>query len=252
MGKYLEKVITITSGKGGVGKTIFMLNLAGILVKLEKRVLIIDCDFLGGGVTVDLNLRPKKTVFNISDSLLGNYYDNYKEYITRYLPNLDVVASVKDPRFANKIDIKTILSFIEDARTNYDFILIDTTSGLTMDNLNLITKSDCVLYIMNNDIMDIKNTANYFEVMNTLEENNKYRIILNNSRDVNLNYFSNYEIKKAIDRNIDYSIDKSLYIKNITAFLIEGEIFTLNKSLTFKEKKDLYKLERLANDLMEV
>ena len=92
----------------------------------------------------------------------------------------------------------------------------------------------------------------YFEVINTLEEGNKYKVILNNSRDVNLNYFSNYEIKKAIDRNIDYSIDKSLYIKNITAFLIEGEIFTLNKSLTFKEKKDLYKLERLANDLMEV
>ena len=252
MNKYLEKVITITSGKGGVGKTIFMLNLAGILVKLGKRVLIIDCDFLGGGVTVDLNLKPKKTVFNISDSILGNYYNNYKDYITRYLPNLDVVASIKDPRFANKTDIKTILSFIEDAKFNYDFILIDTTSGLTMDNLNLITKSDKVLYVMNNDIMDIKNTANYFEVINTLEEKDKFKIVLNNSRDVNLNYFSNYEIKKAIDRNIDYSIDKSLYIKNITAFLIEGEIFTLNKSLTFKEKKDLYKLERLANDLMEV
>ena len=45
-------------------------------------------------------------------------------------------------------------------------------------------------------------------------------------------------------------LQTSLYIKNITSFLIEGDIFTLNKSLTFKEKKDLYKLEKLIDDLL--
>ena len=57
-------------------------------------------------------------------------------------------------------------------------------------------------------------------------------------------------VRKTINQNIDYTLDKTLYIKNITSFLIEGEIFTLNKHLTFKDKKDLYKLERLANDLL--
>lgn len=55
-----------------------------------------------------------------------------------------------------------------------------------------------------------------------------------------------------IGRNIDYSLDRSLYIKNITSFLIEGEIFTLNKSLTFKDKNDLKKLENMARDFIEM
>ena len=54
-----------------------------------------------------------------------------------------------------------------------------------------------------------------------------------------------------IGRNIDYSLGRSLYIKNITSFILEGQIFTLNKTLTFKDKKDLYKLEKLAQDLIE-
>ena len=98
---------------------------------------------------------------------------------------------------------------------------------------------------------DIKNTKSYMEVMNDIEMDH-IKIILNNSRDINLNYFSKYDIRSMIGRNIDYSLDRSLYIKNITSFLIEGEIFTLNKSLTFKDKNDLKKLENMARDFIEM
>ena len=64
--KRQNKVITITSAKGGIGKTIFLLNLAGIITKLGKKVLIVDCDFLGGSISVNLNTTCDKTVFNIS------------------------------------------------------------------------------------------------------------------------------------------------------------------------------------------
>ena len=246
----LKKVITVTSAKGGVGKTIFLLNLAGIYVKMNKKVLIIDCDFLGGGVAVNLNLNISKDIFNISDDMLGNHYQSYENYIKKYQPNLDIVSSCRDPRNVHKINLNNILSFIEEAKEYYDVVLIDTASGLTENNIRILEKSNVVLYIMNNDLMDIKNTKSYLEIINNIGWK-KLKVILNNSRDINLNYFSNYDIKKAINNNIDYTIDKSLYIKNITSFLLEGEIFTLNKSLTFKDKKDLYKLERLASDIIE-
>ena len=103
---------------------------------------------------------------------------------------------------------------------------------------------------MTNDLMDIKNTKAFMDVMNKIEKEN-IKVILNNSRDIGLNYFSKYDIRSIIRKNIDYSIDPSLYIKNITSFLLEGEIFTLNKSLTFKDKNDLKKLEKMAEDLIE-
>lgn len=248
--KRQSKIITITSAKGGVGKTIFLLNLAGIISKLGKKVLIVDCDFLGGSISVNLNTTCNKTVFNISDDIYGNTYEGYKKYLTPYQPNLDIVGSCKDPRCAIRTNIDSILGFIEEAKNDYDAVLIDTTHGLNIENIKLIDKSDLILFMLTNDIMDLKNSKNYLDIIADTNISN-LKVILNNSRDINLNYFSNYEIKKAINRNIDYTLDKTLYIKNITSFLLEGEIFTLNKSLTFKEKKDLYKMQALAEEILK-
>lgn len=244
------KIITITSSKGGVGKTIFLLNLAGIFSKFEKKVLIVDADLVGGAVALNLNLKPIKNIFNISDDLFSNRYSNYKDYVTSYNENIDIVSSCKDPKQALKIDMNYIMMYLEQVDNYYDVILIDTTHGLTKENIMLLDKSDTILYMMTNDLMDIKNTKAFMNVMNDIDMDN-IKVVLNNSRDINLNYFSKYDIRNMIDKNIDYSIDKSLYIKNITSFLIEGEIFTLNKSLTFKDKKDLRKLENMAIDLLE-
>lgn len=245
------KIITVTSAKGGVGKTIFLLNLAGIFSRMKQKVLIVDCDLVGGAVALDLNLNPIKNIFHISDDIFNNRYQNYTDYLTSYQDNIDIVASCKDPKQALKIDMNYIMMFLKQVKNEYDIILVDTTHGFTKENINILDKSDIILYMMTNDIMDIKNTKSYMEVMNDIEMDH-IKIILNNSRDINLNYFSKYDIRSMISRNIDYSLDRSLYIKNITSFLIEGEIFTLNKSLTFKDKNDLKKLENMARDFIEM
>lgn len=245
------KIITVTSAKGGVGKTIFLLNLAGIFSRMKQKVLIVDCDLVGGAVALDLNLNPIKNIFHISDDIFNNRYQNYTDYLTSYQDNIDIVASCKDPKQALKIDMNYIMMFLKQVKNEYDIILVDTTHSFTKENINILDKSDIILYMMTNDIMDIKNTKSYMEVMNDIEMDH-IKIILNNSRDINLNYFSKYDIRSMIGRNIDYSLDRSLYIKNITSFLIEGEIFTLNKSLTFKDKNDLKKLENMARDFIEM
>lgn len=50
------KIITISSVKGGVGKTTMTFNLAGIYCELNKRVLIIDLDLYSGGIAASLNV----------------------------------------------------------------------------------------------------------------------------------------------------------------------------------------------------
>ena len=51
------KIITVTSTKGGVGKTITTLNLAGVFSNLKKKVLVIDFDLYGGAVATYLNSK---------------------------------------------------------------------------------------------------------------------------------------------------------------------------------------------------
>ena len=59
----MGKVISISSVKGGVGKTTLTLNLAGIYQQLKKRVLIIDFDLYSGGIATLLDLKNKKDLF---------------------------------------------------------------------------------------------------------------------------------------------------------------------------------------------
>ena len=58
------KVITVTSVKGGVGKTTTVLNLAGICSRLGKRTLIIDLDLYSGDISSMLNLNYNQDIYN--------------------------------------------------------------------------------------------------------------------------------------------------------------------------------------------
>ena len=77
------KVITVTSMKGGVGKTIAVLQLAAILKKIKNRILIIDLDLYNGDIAFALNLDVKGNIYNLCDDVANNRYkyDDDKEYI---------------------------------------------------------------------------------------------------------------------------------------------------------------------------
>ena len=54
------KIITVSSVKGGVGKTTLTLNLAGLYFLMKKKVLIIDLDLYAGGIATCLNINNKR------------------------------------------------------------------------------------------------------------------------------------------------------------------------------------------------
>ena len=68
------KILTITSTKGGVGKTITTLNLAGIYSLLDYKVLIVDLDLYGGAIATFLGSDNDKTIFNLVEDLTNNRY----------------------------------------------------------------------------------------------------------------------------------------------------------------------------------
>ena len=57
------KIITISSVKGGVGKTTLVLNLAGLYFLMKKKVLIVDLDLYAGGVATCLNVDTKRDIY---------------------------------------------------------------------------------------------------------------------------------------------------------------------------------------------
>ena len=243
--------ICITSAKGGVGKTITTLNLAGLYEILEKKVLIIDFDLSSGGIATALNVNVQKTVYNLVDDYNNNRYQDFKNYIAKYDEYIDILPSPKDPRQANKINIKYIELIIDKAIYNYDIVLIDTSHILNDFNISTLDLVDKVLFLVTNDPLDLKNMRNIINILKTINYD-KYKVILNESIAPFKKYFSLYDIKNIINTNIDYIISKDFYIKNIDSIVMNGRILTLDNKIStmfiisdyeiFKDKKLLDKL----------
>ncbi len=240
--------ICITSAKGGVGKTVTTLNLAGIIDTLNKKVLIIDFDLTNGGVTAALNLRAQKSIYNLVDDYNNNRYKDFKDYVATYDANIDVLASPKDPRQAGKIDPKYVEIIMDKAVFQYDFVLIDTNHTLNDFNIFTLDLVDEILFIMTNDPLDLKNMRSYMTVFKDVNYTN-YKIILNESISPFRKYFGLYDIKNIINANIDYVITKDFYLKNIDTFIMNGKIITLDSKAPLVFNKDYTTLMQIITDI---
>ena len=237
------KVFTITSVKGGVGKTTTLLNLAGVCSNLGKRVLIIDLDLYSGDVASMLNINYNNDIYNLYEDISNNKFDNFDDYVTSYNELIKVLPSPKDPRFARKISIKVLNTILYKASMKFDVILIDTNHILTDINLVALDNSDQILYVLNNDSMNLKNMKTIVSILNDMGKSN-YKIILNESNNRDKNYYNKYDIKNIINKNVNYIIPSTFYIKNIDKHIIEGKILTLEDIIVrrYRETMNIYKM----------
>lgn len=250
MKKNAAKIITVFSCKGGVGKTTITLNMAGIYSLMGKKVLIIDLDLNSGGIAVSLNVDVNKTIYNTVLDISNNQFESISNYVSKYNDNIDVLSAPKDPRNALKIDSKYVDIIISSCIYKYDVILIDTSHNLNAISLTALDKSDNTLFLITNDPVDLKNARSIISIFNDTENTN-YKVVLNLSKDVGKDYFSLFDIKSVIKHNIDYTIDRSFYIRDIDKYVIDGVIPVLNKKIRLSKKSDVIKLNKLASALLD-
>ena len=242
------KVIAITSGKGGIGKTIFATNLAGVYQFLKKKVLLIDMDLSCGGINVMLNISNAKTIYNLADDILNNRFKEAGEYVYHYSEFIDILPSCKDPRQGSKIDLKLIEQIISVYKNNYDVVIVDTNHIPTSYTLEALDLADKVIFMISDNPLDLKNSSSMIAILNDIKEGN-IKVVLNNSYRMEKNYFSKFDMKSVIHHNIDYILPSSMYIGNINKYLMEGKILVLNSNLKFRNKTDQDLLIKIANDM---
>ena len=244
------KTICFFSGKGGVGKTTNLLNLAGILEQLEKKVLIIDFDLYSGSVATYLNKKYDKSIYHMALDIESAEFNDIKDYTVQVDDYIDLICAPKDPRDANKIEASLVPNIIKNASYYYDVVLIDTNHALNDINLNILDSVDLIYFMMLNDPLDIKNIKSLVAIFKSLDMNN-YKVILNNSRDPFKDYFSMYELKKLIGHNIDYLISVDMYLKEMENLIMKGVIVSLDRKFADVMSDDYHTFLVMATDILK-
>jgi flagellar biosynthesis protein FlhG len=127
------RVIAITSGKGGVGKTNIVANMGYTLCKAGKRVLIFDADLGLGNMDVLLGLTPQ---YNLSHVIKGQ--KRLSEIIVngpgqlKILPASSGIQELTKLTHSQKVDLFNELNLL---LSDYDIVLIDTAAGISSNVL---------------------------------------------------------------------------------------------------------------------
>ena len=243
------KVISISSVKGGVGKTAMTINLAGIYYMMRKKVLIVDGDFYSGGISAWLGVLNKKDVFHLVDAISNNRFSKISDYVTSYNNGIDVLASPRDPRSGFKIESKYIPIILDFAKREYDVILVDTNHIMNEVNLMILDHSYMSLFLITNDLVCLKNMKSMVSIFKDTNKKN-YLVCLNKSIDIGKDYFSLFDIRNVIKNNVDYTISDSFYIKNIDKYILDGDVLTLNKKIVRFHSKDISHIKSIAEELI--
>jgi flagellar biosynthesis protein FlhG len=123
-----SKSISVTSGKGGVGKTVTTVNLAFAMRRMDLSVLIIDGDFGLANVDVILGLKPR---YSIQDVLNG--HAELQNIIVEGPNGINIIPSgsgISALCHLSKVQKYNLMEQIENLRESYDIVIVDTGAGI--------------------------------------------------------------------------------------------------------------------------
>jgi flagellar biosynthesis protein FlhG len=174
------RVISVTSGKGGVGKTNIVANLAVALQKLEKRVLILDADLGLGNVDVLLGLSPR---YNIQHVITGE--KRLEEIILGVpggfclLPAASGIQELTDLDQSQRLLLLDELDVLQDA---FDVLLIDTGAGISANVMYFNFAAMEKVVIVTNEPTSITDAYALIKVLTHKYQQRKYKILVNAAR----------------------------------------------------------------------
>ena len=147
--RHTARVITITSGKGGVGKSNLSVNLAIQFRKMGKRVLIFDADFGLANVEVMFGAIPK---FNLSDLIYRG--KDISEIITEGPMEIGFISGGSGILGLNNLtkeQIGYLVKCLEKLSTMTDVIIVDTGAGISDSVLEFVLSSPEVVLVSTPD-----------------------------------------------------------------------------------------------------
>lgn len=170
----MGKITTLASGKGGVGKTVVTAALGAALAQIGKRVLLLDGDM--GLRDLDMVVgQADQVLFDIFDVATGRCFES--DAILSVAPGLDLLPASQRYRWED-ISGAAVLTVLEDLRSRYDYLLIDSPAGIGAGLTYTLDMADDILLVVEPTWVSVRDTD---RVMRYLHEQKMfdYGLLLN-------------------------------------------------------------------------
>lgn len=218
--KKRAKVLAISSGKGGVGKTSFALNFSISLKKLGYDVVIIDADLGLSNIEI---MSGISSISSLSDIIFDD--KNIFEIMANGPEGVKIISGgfgLKELKLMNEENFNKLIIEIEKLENSTDFIIIDTGAGISDSVINFISIADEAIIICTPDPTSLMDSYTLIKSLIYTGYSGKINIVSNLVRDRNegkevfnklyytvenflgtqINYFGYIEINKTLRNSV--------------------------------------------------
>jgi len=174
-----SRVITITSGKGGVGKTTTTANLGTALAMQGKKVVVVDADIGLRNLDAVLGLE-NRIVYDLVDVVEGQCRLRQALIKDKRLPDLYLLpaAQTRDKNAVNSVQMEQLC---QQLRKEFDFVLIDSPAGIEQGFRNVIVGADEIIIVANPEMASVRDADRIIGLVEAADKPEP-RLILNRLR----------------------------------------------------------------------
>lgn len=206
----VSRVVTITSGKGGVGKSTLTVNLAIALSRMGKKVIILDADFGLANIEVMLGIRPQ---YNLADLMFRG--KELKDIITPGPENIGFISGGSGIQELSRLSRDQVIFLVKklyELDELADFILVDTGAGIADTVLEFVAASNEVLIVATPEPTSITDAYALLKTLNRKSDFSKENTVIrmvanrvdNDEEGVSLHGKLSIVVDKFLNIVIDY------------------------------------------------
>lgn len=174
------RVISVTSGKGGVGKTSVVANLALALCRMNKRVLILDADLGLANMDVMLGLNPRYTIDHV---LKGE--KRMEEVIISAPGGFKLLPAASGMQELTELDSSQrlfLLNELDSIQDRFDVLLIDTGAGISSNVMYFNFAAMEKVVVVTNEPTSLTDAYALIKVLTNKYHQKRFKILVNAAR----------------------------------------------------------------------
>ncbi len=210
--KPYPRVISITSGKGGVGKSNIVANVGFSLSQMGKRVLILDADLGLGNLDVLLGLTPK---YNLSHAVSGA--KTISEIALRGPGDITILpasSGIQEMADLTEEQKAVFLNSLDSAMNDVDVLLIDTGAGISSNVMYFNSNAREILVVVTPEPTSITDAYALMKVLSLKYSQSRFKLVVNFAKSHREADDVYQQIKLVADRFLNITIEYVGFVLN--------------------------------------